>query len=129
MSQRSHALSEINRLKKEKNLPIQAAISSRKDEPSWAKKCMEWLVVDDGTSLNRCFHKNLIEISYSDKARHFESLHRKTGIPFDQMCFFDNEHWNIRGVSQLGVKCFHTPDGMTVEAWNSALDAFGITDF
>jgi len=123
----SHALSEINRMKRDDGWSIQAAISSRTDEPSWARKCMEWLVVSDGTPLSRCFDKNLIEISYADKARHFESLHRKTGIPYEEMCFFDNEHWNIRGVSQLGVKCFHTPDGMTKEAWNEALETFGVS--
>ena len=122
----SHALSEINRMKREEGWPIQVAISSRTDEPSWARKCMEWLVVSDGTPLSKCFDQNLIEISYADKATHFESLQRKTGLDFDQMAFFDNEHWNIRGVSELGVKCFHTPDGMTREAWEEALDAFGI---
>ena len=80
----------------------------------------------DGTPLSKCFDQNLIEISYADKATHFESLQRKTGLEFEQMCFFDNEHWNIRGVSDLGVKCFHTPEGMTRAAWEEALNSFGI---
>ena len=120
----SHALTDINRLKKE--MPLKVAISSRTDEPSWAYTCMKWLVVSDGTPLSECFDPDLIEISYSDKARHFESLNRKTGIPYEQMCFFDNEFWNIQSVKQLGVKCFHTPNGMTQEAWNQALKQFGI---
>mmetsp|Transcript_2990 Transcript_2990/g.7775 ORF Transcript_2990/g.7775 Transcript_2990/m.7775 type:complete len:114 (-) Transcript_2990:231-572(-) len=99
-----------------------AAISSRTDEPSWARQCMNWLVVDDGTLLSHCFDH--VEISFSDKVRHFESLHRKTGIPYEGMCFFDNEEWNIRSVQQLGVKCIYTPDGMTREAWNEALEMF-----
>jgi magnesium-dependent phosphatase 1 len=120
----SHALSEINRMKNEHKLPIQVAISSRTDEPSWAYQCMKWLVVSDGTPLYKCFDENLIEISYADKSRHFESLNRKTGIPFESMCFFDNEYWNIQSVGNLGVKCFHTPNGMTEEAWNQALQEF-----
>lgn len=117
----SHALAEINRMKRE-GIELQAAISSRTDEPSWARQCMQWLVVDDGTPLSSCFDH--VEISYADKARHFESLHRKSGIPYEKMAFFDNEHWNIRSVSQLGVKCVHTPDGMTKEAWREAMEHF-----
>mmetsp|Transcript_10434 Transcript_10434/g.22310 ORF Transcript_10434/g.22310 Transcript_10434/m.22310 type:complete len:196 (+) Transcript_10434:292-879(+) len=120
----SHALSEINKLKKD--YPLQAAISSRTDEPSWAYQCMKWMVISDGTPLSNCFNQNLIEISYADKARHFESLNRKTGIAFEDMCFFDNEYWNVQSVSQLGVKCFHTPDGMTRDAWEKALREFGM---
>ena len=68
----------------------------------------------------------MIEISYSDKSQHFESLNRKTGIAFEDMVFFDNEYWNIQSVSSLGVKCYHTPEGMTKEAWNKALEDFGM---
>ena len=123
----SHALSEINKMKKEDNFPIQVAISSRTDEPSWAYQCMKWLVVSDGTPLEKCIDQNLIEISYSDKSKHFESLNRKTGIAFEDMVFFDNEFWNIQSVGNLGVKCFHTPHGMTHEAWNQALQEFGMS--
>eukprot|EP00804_Cyclotella_cryptica_P014028 CCRYP_002514-RA/>CCRYP_002514-RA protein AED:0.07 eAED:-0.00 QI:0/0/0/1/1/1/2/0/204 len=120
----SHALSELNRIKKERKLPIRVGISSRTDEPSWAYQCMKWLVVSDGTPLVECFDQELIEISYADKSRHFESLNRKTGIPYEMMSFFDNEYWNIQSVGNLGVKCFHTPQGMTKEAWNQALKEF-----
>jgi len=120
----SHALSEINKINKENDMSIQVAISSRTDEPSWAYQCMKWLVVSDGTPLHKCFDQNLIEISYADKSKHFESLNRKTGIAFENMCFFDNEFWNVESVGRLGVKCYHTPNGMTQEAWNSALEEF-----
>jgi len=122
----SHALCEINRMKKD--TPIQVAISSRTDEPSWAYQLMKWLVIDDkGTTLSKCFaDDNLIEISYSDKTTHFESLNRKTGIDFENMAFFDNEHWNIQSVSQLGVKCYHTPNGMTRNVWHQCLEDFGM---
>ena len=112
-------------LKKDMNL--QVGISSRTDEPSWAYQLMKWLVAADGMSLSKCFDDpNLIEISYSDKVKHFESLNRKTGIDFEDMVFFDNEHWNIQSVSQLGVKCYHTPNGMTKEDWNKCLEDFGL---
>ena len=83
-------------------------------------------VAADGTPLSKCFEHDLIEISYADKARHFESLNRKTGIPFENMVFFDNEYENVRSVGQLGVKCYHTPNGMTREDWNQSLEDFGM---
>lgn len=122
----SHALSEINRMRKDGNVDLQVAISSRTDEPSWAYQLMKWLVAADGQPLSKCFDPNLIEISYADKARHFESLNRKTGVPYEKMVFFDNEYWNVQSVGQLGVKCYHTPNGMTREDWERCLEDFGI---
>lgn len=121
----AHSLSEINRMKDDYNLRV--AISSRTDEPSWAYQCMKWLVAADGKALEECFDRDLIEISYSDKSKHFESLNRKTGVDFRQMAFFDNEYWNIQSVSRLGVRCYHTPDGMTREIWEQCLSDFGMS--
>mmetsp|Transcript_2008 Transcript_2008/g.2517 ORF Transcript_2008/g.2517 Transcript_2008/m.2517 type:complete len:197 (+) Transcript_2008:106-696(+) len=118
----SHALSEINRMKKNDDANIRAAVASRTDEPKWAHQCMKWLTIDDGSTLASSFDH--IEISFADKCHHFENLRQKTGIPFDSMAFFDNEHWNIKSVSKLGVKCIYTPDGMTRRAWQDALAMF-----
>ena len=41
------------------------------------------------------------------------------------MLFFDNEMWNIREVSKLGVVSIHCPQGMTREVWEEALSVFG----
>ncbi len=80
-------------------------------------------MIDDGTTLSQCFGR-FVEISYDDKKSHFERLHKKTGIPYEEMCFFDNEYWNIKSVSGLGVKCIYTPDGMTRAAWDEAKKEF-----
>ncbi|KAL9182740.1 hypothetical protein ACHAXT_004019 [Thalassiosira profunda] len=120
----SHALSEINRMRKD--MDLQVAISSRTDEPSWAYQLMKWLVAADGKPLSKCIDPDLIEISYADKSSQFESLNRKTGIAFEKMVFFDNEIWNINSVGRLGVKCYHTPNGMTREDWERCLEEFGM---
>ena len=65
-----------------------------------------------------------MEIRFGDKQRHFEQLQRKTQIPFENMCFFDDTYRNIQSVSQLGVKCVWTPKGMTRDQWDEALDLF-----
>lgn len=117
-------------------MELQAAIASRTDEPSWAQICLDHLVVGDGDdpdkwiTLKDCFPSQLREISKENKSRHLSRLHATTGIPYDQMCFFDNEHWNIEQVSQSlpDVKCYYTPDGMTRQAWDQAKADFGISE-
>ncbi|MGK3733618.1 MAG: hypothetical protein ACI8RD_001281 [Bacillariaceae sp.] len=137
----SHALSEINHWRKQKQRPddcnnnnsssnnniksdIKVAIASCTDEPGYARNCMKWLIVEDGSTLESCFDH--IEIRPGDKRKHFESLQRITGIPFEEMCFFDDYDLNINNVSTLGVQCFHTPHGMSRQIWNDALDTFGL---
>ena len=100
-------------------------MASRTDEPDWARFCMDLLVVEDGATLSSCFG-NRVEISYGDKTQHFQRLHNKTGIPYKNMVFFDNEHTNIKQVSKLGVKTIYTPDGMMKEHWEEAKEAFGL---
>eukprot|EP00957_Ditylum_brightwellii_P205580 15344480-Ditylum_brightwellii.AAC.1 len=107
---------------KREEKPILAAVASRTDEPRWAQKCMEWLIASDGKTLVSCFDHIIIRCT--DKCQHFRKLHRMTGIPYENMCFFDNEQWNIHSVAQLGVKCIYTPEGMTREAWIEALEMF-----
>lgn len=113
---------------KSEGCDIQAAVASKTDEPSWARVCMDHLVIDDeGTPLISCFQNGrLVEISYGNKKDHLNRLHKKTGIPFESMAFFDNEYGNIRSVSTLGVKCFYTPHGMSREDWDKAKADFGI---
>lgn len=43
-----------------------------------------------------------MEIYPGSKLKHFSSLHRRTGIPYEQMLFFDDEHRNYE-VEDLGV--------------------------
>ena len=124
----SFALSEINRWRQQKDdsikRNIRVAIASCTNEPSYARKCMDWLVVDDGSTLASCF--DCIEIRPGDKRKHFQSLQRITGVPYEEMCFFDDYDLNINNVRTLGVKCFHTPKGMTIDIWEEALGTFDL---
>lgn len=122
----SFALSEINRLREEEGMDIQAAVASRTDEPRWAHQCMDWLTVDDGKTLTACFDH--VEIGFDDKKWHFKRLKKSTGIDYESMVFFDNELRNVRSVQKLGVKCVYTPDGMSKEAWYEAMEMFGMNE-
>ena len=86
---------------------------------------MDNLVVEDGTTLSKCFG-SLVEIAFENKKYHFRRLQKKTGVPYEQMVFFDNEYGNIRSVGTLGVKCIYTPDGMKQEHWEEAKKIVGL---
>jgi magnesium-dependent phosphatase 1 len=53
-----------------------------------------------------------LEIYPSSKIRHFEAIHRRTGIPFTEMLFFDDESRN-RDTESLGVTMWLVRDGVT----------------
>lgn len=120
-------MEDIQRLQKD-GYPIQAAIASKTDVPEWAYICMEHMILADGTTLIDFFSKDLIEISYGSKYNHIQRLHKTTGIPYNEMCFFDNEYGNVQDVQTKlpDVKCFYTPDGMTKDSWNDSLKHFNM---
>ncbi|KAI1198680.1 magnesium-dependent phosphatase-1 [Nemania serpens] len=53
-----------------------------------------------------------LEIYPSSKTRHFEALHKRTGIPYADMLFFDDESRN-RDTESLGVTMWLVRDGVT----------------
>ena len=69
-----------------------------------------------GTSLREAVG-DLVEIFPGTKRKHFEALRNKSGVPFSQMLFFDNERINVEEVGQLGVTSIYCPGGMSQGAW------------
>nr|GMD60813.1 magnesium-dependent phosphatase 1 [Ipomoea batatas] len=41
--------------------------------------------------------------SWSPKTEHFQRIHRRTRLPYNEMLFFDDETRNIEAVSKMGV--------------------------
>ena len=64
------------------------------------------------------------EIYTGSKKAHFQSLREKTGMPFSDMLFFDNERVNVTEVGQLGVVAVYCPGGMSQGAWEEGLETF-----
>jgi len=58
----------------------------------------------------------------ANKKTHFKELQTTTGIPFEDMIFFDSEQGNIKSVKKLGVTSVYYPDGMTEAIWRSGLE-------
>ena len=60
----------------------------------------------------------------SDKLTHFRNLHSQTGIPFEEMLFFDDCNWGDhcgRVTQHLGVVSRRTPHGLELRHFHEAL--------
>ena len=103
-------------------------ISSRCDEPDWARELLRKFKIDDGRcgsfALVDAFDSELVHIYSDSKTAHFERISAQSGVPLESMIFFDNEYGNIRSVSQMGVTCIYCPQGVTTKAWQAALASF-----
>jgi magnesium-dependent phosphatase 1 len=64
------------------------------------------------------------EVYPGSKIKHFSSLHATTGIPYNEMIFFDDEMRNKEVEQKLGVHFVHVPGGMTLELFISAVKEF-----
>lgn len=53
-----------------------------------------------------------LQIYPGSKTRHFQRLHAETGIPYEEMLFFDDESRN-RDTEQLGMVMWLVRDGVT----------------
>eukprot|EP00747_Dinoflagellata_sp_TGD_P207391 gnl/TRDRNA2_/TRDRNA2_80964_c0_seq1.p1 gnl/TRDRNA2_/TRDRNA2_80964_c0~~gnl/TRDRNA2_/TRDRNA2_80964_c0_seq1.p1 ORF type:complete len:205 (+),score=27.93 gnl/TRDRNA2_/TRDRNA2_80964_c0_seq1:43-615(+) len=107
-----------------KGEPLLTGIASRCDEPSWGEECLGKFYVAPGvTMIDVVSDKKLCRIHKGSKQTHFEELHRATNIPYERMAFFDDDPYNIRDVSSLGVHCFHTPIGVTKELFDKGVAA------
>lgn len=67
---------------------------------------------------------DLAEIYTGSKKAHFRNLREKTGTPYKDMLFFDNERVNVMEVGQLGVCSVYCPGGMSQGAWEEGLRTF-----
>lgn len=85
-------------------------------------KALKMLRINDTVMKDWIDH---FEIYPSSKIRHFTALQAKSGIPCNQMVFFDDE-WRNREVETLGVHFCHvnSRDGVTLDLFYNALHKF-----
>jgi len=109
-------------------------ISSRTDQPDWARELLEKFTIAKMDSQGRELagesfamkevFQGPIEISTESKVSHFKRVAEKTGISFEDMLFFDNERGNCVEVAKLGVVVAWVPDGVTKLMWDISLQNF-----
>ncbi|GAA5965426.1 hypothetical protein JCM3765_002375 [Sporobolomyces pararoseus] len=64
-----------------------------------------------------------MEIYPGSKISHFQELHKKTGIPYSEMVFFDDESRN-REVTKLGVTFVLVSSGVNRRLFESGLESW-----
>ena len=101
----------------------EVAFASRTNRGKWAMEALDLLRLDEGTSLREAVG-DLVEIFPGTKRKHFEALRNKSGVPYSQMLFFDNERINVEEVGQLGVTSIYCPGGMSQGAWEKGLETY-----
>jgi len=64
------------------------------------------------------------QIYPGSKLKHFKHLHEDSKIDYSKMIFFDDDTWNTREVSKLGVLCVYCPYGMSEEIWKLGISEY-----
>jgi magnesium-dependent phosphatase 1 len=110
-------------------------ISSRTDEPNWARELLQKFIIDEGKKekdeyppfpMNQVFTSEICELAHDSKVLHFERIiENAPGRPKFQDClFFDNELGNCLQVAKLGVTVCYCPRGVTKDDWDTAISNF-----
>ncbi|CAA7404336.1 unnamed protein product [Spirodela intermedia] len=101
-----------------KDKGIDVAIASRSPTPDIAKTFLDKLGIQSSFVAQEIFS------SWTHKTEHFQRIHRRTGVPFKSMLFFDDEDRNIEAVSSMGVTSIYVGNGVNLEAFRLGLRTF-----
>ena len=85
---------------------VKMALASRTGAPDWAMQLIELFGIGH--------YFDYLEIYPGNKTNHFYLIRKNSGIPFNEMIFFDDEYRNIEELQKLGVKSVHVTSGMTL---------------
>lgn len=95
---------------------IPLGVASRTQRPDWALELLRLWELEERFQ----YH----EIYPGSKVSHFKSLRASSGIPFEEMIFFDDEERNITEVGSLGVHCYQVKNGLGLPILEAALKSF-----
>ncbi|KAG9440703.1 hypothetical protein H6P81_020868 [Aristolochia fimbriata] len=101
-----------------KDKGIDVAIASRSPTPDIAKTFLNKL------GIQSMFVAQEIFSSWSHKTEHFQRIHRRTGVPFNSMLFFDDEDRNTEAVAKMGVTSILVGNGVNLGALRTGLTNF-----
>ncbi|QUC20735.1 uncharacterized protein UV8b_04976 [Ustilaginoidea virens] len=96
--------------------PVRLGVASRTHAPGLARRLLRilHLPADEGPRSAIDVFDAGLEIYPGSKVKHFEALHKRTGIPYHDMLFFDDEARN-RETERLGLTMRLVRDGV---CWN-----------
>ncbi|GMF62677.1 unnamed protein product [Phytophthora fragariaefolia] len=101
------------------------AIASRTGEIEAAKECMGLLKVSIGGEMKTLESiASYVEIYPTCKVAHFKEFEQQSGLAYEDMLFFDDEHRNIQDIKRLGATCQFCRDGLTWTSWLQGMEAY-----
>lgn len=109
---------------------VTIAVASSSLEPSFSHACLEGIEVTPGQSIRSMIQYHQIGRSGKlspRKTTHFRELHQESGIPYDEMLFFDDCNWgdHCGDVSKtFGVVSQRTPNGLQYREFQAALEKY-----
>ncbi|KAL1526335.1 hypothetical protein AB1Y20_015049 [Prymnesium parvum] len=108
----------------------QVAIASRTSKVAWAHALLASFALPAAGGGEKTVREliSYAEIYVGSKVKHFERLREQSGVPYEEMLFFDDalggKYGNCEAIAAEGVLSVHTPDGLTTERWREGLRAF-----
>jgi len=138
----SGALAALQEVYDGNHAPMRLAVASSADTPlavKIGKAAMKVLEIVPGVSFYSLLMQGWEDERHlqigrtpplsSDKSRtHFPALREATGIPYDQMLFFDDSEWSdhcrMVETNCPGVVTQRTPRGMTLQEFHNGLNKF-----
>lgn len=88
---------------------ILIAAASRTHAPDLARQVLSLLEIEGDKAIG---YFDYMEIYPGSKITHFKRLAKDTGIAYEDMLFFDDEHRNVEVDEELGVCMVYVPDGV-----------------
>ena len=109
---------------------VKIAVASSSLEPSYSRACINGIEIVDGVTM-----KDMISYSQigregqltSRKTSHFKLIHEQSGIPYDEMLFFDDCNWGDHVgdlESAFGVAGIRTPHGLQLDEFRRGLEKY-----
>ncbi|KAF9267016.1 magnesium-dependent phosphatase-1 [Marasmius fiardii PR-910] len=117
-----HVPGILHRLRKE---GVKIAVASRTSASALARQALQLLLVPPPSKSDERAEKAIdffdqSEIYPGSKLTHMKRLHEKTGIPYSEMVFYDDEHRN-KETEQLGVTFCLVRNGMDNQTFEKGL--------
>jgi magnesium-dependent phosphatase 1 len=102
---------------------VPVAIASRASRVAWALEVMDLIRVDGKRTVTDVVGTSPIVIQPGSKTKHLKHISAETGVPLENMVFYDNEWSNINDVERMGgPTCVYCPRGMTEQVFKEGLE-------
>jgi len=96
-----------------RNKGIKIGCASRTESPDLARQMLNSLRIPaEGSSQTAMSMFDYAEMYPGSKTTHFAKIHKKSGVAYEEMLFFDDESRN-RNTEELGVSFHLVRDGVT----------------